>query len=250
MPALNAQSTWYATASTATVRPSAPGRRRGPPGPAGLIAQLRWSPSLVLPPVAPGCGRSHCRRTRLLERGVNLLIAPDEITAVVDVRRHRSHGLHARMGAAHGGAERDHVRRVRIGAVEEPEPQAVAIGRGRPIRPAGLAPILHVGPEDHVGVALPVGLRILPDPGETDRVGRCPSWLRTTRPIPRIAEPVHHLAAHVVAGQAGAVRAVERLGVEVAGKAGPDVAHMGPAPGDAGTVRRERRWDANRGAHL
>jgi hypothetical protein len=51
---------------------------------------------------------------------MNLLIAPSEITAVINIRRHCIHGFLSCMRAAHCSTERDHVRRRRIGTVEEP----------------------------------------------------------------------------------------------------------------------------------
>src|SRR5437868_13084860 len=66
------------------------------------------------------------RRAGLVQGRVNLLVAPDEVATVVDVRRRRRQLLGDRIGAVHLLAEDQAIARI---GVHEPEPKTIPVGR-------------------------------------------------------------------------------------------------------------------------
>src|SRR5882724_9272766 len=181
---------------------------------------------------------------------MNLLVAPEEVPTVVDVRRGRRDGLGRRIGAGHLRAQRQAVAGVRI---HEPDPHPVPVGRRRAIRAPWLTAVFDVDPEHHAPpVALAVGHRVVPRPREADLVGRRAPRLGPADAVVWIARHAHH--AHRVrvfrTGEAGALQAVEAARVEVAVQPLLNVPHMRPFAGDARGVCHERRRDPDRRAHL
>src|SRR5437762_12155358 len=187
------------------------------------------------------------------QRRMNLLVPSDQIPTIVDVRCGRTDVLHPRVRAAHRCPQAHRLGRARIRTVQEPEAEAITVGRGRAISPAWLAVILNVDTEhDAPCRAVAVGQSIVTHAGEADRIVRCPARLGATDPVTRIAQAVGHRARARIAGarQTGAVQAVEGPRMEVAVQLRPDVAHVLPFAPDAGAIGGERRGVANRGAHL
>src|SRR5216117_3455475 len=92
------------------------------------------------------------RRAGLVQGWVNLLVAPDEVATVVDVRRryartrHRRQLLGGRISAGHLLAEGQAVARI---GVHEPYPHPIPVGRRFSVRPAWLTAIFDIDPEDH-----------------------------------------------------------------------------------------------------
>src|SRR5438552_3266547 len=187
------------------------------------------------------------------QRRMNLLVPSDQVPTIVDVRCGRADVLHPRVRARHRHPQADRIGRVRIRALQEPEAQAIAVGRGRAIRAAWLAVILDVDTEDDAPCrAVAVGQSIVTHAGEADRIVRCPARLGATDPVTRIAQAVGDRARARIAGarETGTVQAIEGARMEVAVQLRPDVAHVLPFALDAGAIGGERRGDAYRGAHL
>src|SRR5437870_12288344 len=181
---------------------------------------------------------------------MNLLVAPEEIPTVVDVRRGGRDALGRRIGAAHRLAQCQAVAGIRV---HEPDPHPVPVGRRRPIRAPWLTAVFDIDPEHHAPpVALAVGHRVVPRAREADLVRRRAPRLGPADAIARIAQRAHH--AHCVrvfrTGETGALQAVEAACVEVAVQALLNVTHMRPFAGDARGVGRERCRDPDRRAHL
>src|SRR5204863_2392726 len=83
------------------------------------------------PQVSPGACSTPTSRAGLLQGRVNLLVAPDEVATVVDVRRRhartgRRQLLGGRIGAGHLLAEGQAVARI---GVHEPDPNPIPVGR-------------------------------------------------------------------------------------------------------------------------
>src|SRR5205823_1543900 len=120
---------------------------------------------------------------------MNLLVPSDQVPTIVDVRRRRGDVLHPRVRAGHRHPQAHRFRRARIRTLQEPQAQAIAVGRGPAIGPAWLAVILDVDTEhDAPWLAVTVGQSIVTHAGEADRIVRCPAWLRATDPVTRIAQ--------------------------------------------------------------
>src|SRR6266550_4889683 len=184
---------------------------------------------------------------------MNLLVPSDQVPTIVDVRCGRTDVLLPRVRAGHCHPQAHRIGRTRIRAPQEPQAQAIAVGRGPAIRAAWLAVILNVDTEhDTPWRAVAVGHSIVTHAGETDRIVRCPARLRATDPVTRIAQPVGDRARARIAGarQTGTVQAVEGPRMEVAVELWPDVSHVLPFTLDADAIGRERRGNAHRGAHL
>src|SRR5881628_137202 len=181
---------------------------------------------------------------------MNLLVAPEEVPTVVDVRRGGRDALGRRIGAGHRLAQRQAVAGIRV---HEPDPHPVPVGRRRAIRAPWLAAVFDIDPEHHAPpVALAVGHRVVPRAREADLVRRRAPRLGPADAVVRIAQRAHH--AHGVrvfrTGEAGALQAVEAARVEVAVQPLLNVTHMRPFAGDARGVGRERCRDPDRRAHL
>src|SRR2546422_3458308 len=91
-----------------------------------------------------GASSTPTSRAGLLQGRVNLLVAPDEVPTVVDVRRRyartgRRQLLGGRIGAGHLPAEGQAVTRI---GVHEPDPNPIPVGRRFSVRPARLTAIL------------------------------------------------------------------------------------------------------------
>src|SRR5439155_904360 len=122
---------------------------------------------------------------------MNLLVPSDQVPTIVDVRCGRTDVLLPRMRAGHCHPQAHRIGRTRIRAPQEPQAQAIAVGRGPAIRAAWLAVILNVDTEhDAPCRAVAVGHGIVTHAGEADRIVRCPARLRATDPVTRIAQPV------------------------------------------------------------
>src|SRR5437016_5490993 len=127
-----------------------------------------------------GASSTPTSRAGLVQGRVNLLVAPDEVATVVDVRRRnartgRRQLLGGRIGAGHLPAEGQAVTRI---GVHEPYPNPIPVGRRFSVRPARLTAILDVNPEDHApGDAPAVGEGVVTRAGEADLVGRRPPRL-------------------------------------------------------------------------
>src|SRR2546428_10636134 len=76
--------------------------------------------------------------------GVERMVPSDQVPTIVDVGCGCTDVLPPRMRAAHRSPQADRVRRARIGALQEPEAQAIAVGRIGPFGAACLAVILDV----------------------------------------------------------------------------------------------------------
>ena len=74
---------------------------------------------------------------RVGQRRMNLLVPSDQVPTIVDVRCGCTDVLHPRMRAGHCGPQADRVRRARIRALQEPEAQAMAVGRIGTMVPPG-----------------------------------------------------------------------------------------------------------------
>src|SRR2546425_523351 len=181
---------------------------------------------------------------------MNLLVAPEEVPTIVDVRRGGRDALGRRIGAGHLRAQRQAVGAIRV---HEPDPHPVPVGRRRAIGAPWLTAIFDIHPEHHAPTGtLAVGHRVVPRAREADLVGRRAPRLGPADAIVRIAQRPYH--AHCVrvfrTGEAGALQAVEAACVEVAVQPLPNVTHMRPLAGDARGVGRERCRDPDRRAHL
>src|SRR5438445_6512940 len=219
----------------------------------------RWEGALGLPPTLMLARNPFAElrgfspptlRACLLERRVNLLVAPEEVPTVVDIRRPRRDALGRRIGAGHLRAQRHAVGAIRI---HEPDPHPVPVGRRRPIRAPWLAAIFDIDPEHHAPTGtLAVGHRVVPRAREADLVGRRASRLWPADAVVRIAQRAYHAYCVRVfrTGEAGAFQTVEAARVEVAVQPLPNVTHVRPLAGDARGVFRERRCDPDRRAHL
>src|SRR5437016_2896622 len=189
-------------------------------------------------------------RACLLERRVNLLVAPEEVAAVVDVRRRRRDVLGRRIRAGHRLPQRQAAAAVRV---HEPDPHAVPIGRRRSIGAPWLTAVFDIDPEHHAPLgALAIGERVVPRAREADLVGRRAPRLGPADAVARIAQAAHHPRCVRIlrTGETGALQAVEAARVEVAVQPLLNVTHMRPFAGDARRVRRERRCDPDRRTHL
>src|SRR5438093_12473039 len=82
------------------------------------------------PSLSSGAFRRTTLRACLLERRVNLLVAPEEVATVVDIRRRRRDGLGRRTAARHPLAQPQPVAGIRV---HEPDPHPIAIWRPTPI---------------------------------------------------------------------------------------------------------------------
>src|SRR5437867_12984332 len=101
---------------------------------------------------------------------MNLLVAPEEVPTVVDIRRGGRDALGRRIGAGHRLAQRQAVAGIRV---HEPHPHPVPIGRWRPIRAPWLTAVFDVDPEHHAPpVTLAVGHRVVSRAREADLVRR------------------------------------------------------------------------------
>src|SRR2546426_10172317 len=101
---------------------------------------------------------------------MNLLVAPEEVPTVVDVRRGGRDALGRRIGAGHRLAQRQAVAGIRV---HEPDPHPIPIWRRRAIRAPWLTAVLDIDPEHHAPlVALAVAERVVSWAREADLVGR------------------------------------------------------------------------------
>src|SRR5439155_1761162 len=181
---------------------------------------------------------------------MNLLVAPEEVPTVVDVRRGGRDALGRRIGAGHRLAQRQAVAGIRV---HEPDPHPIAVGRRRPIRAPWLTAVFDIDPEHHAPLgALAVGERVVPRAREADLVGRRAPRLGPADAVARIAQAAHHPRCVRIfrTGETGALQAVEAARVEVAVQPLLYVPYMRPFAGDARRVRRERRCDPDRRPHL
>src|SRR3989442_13527805 len=182
---------------------------------------------------APACPR---------QLRMNLMVPADQVPTIVDVRC----GC-----AAHRSPQADRVCRARIRALQEPEAQAIAVGRIGTIGAAWLAVILDVHTEeDAPRRAVTVDHSIITHAGGADCIVRRTPRLGATDPVTRIAQAVGNRARTRIAGarETSAVQAVEVPRMEVAVQLGLDVAHVLPFTPDAGAIGGERRGDADPGA--
>src|SRR5438045_8787200 len=97
------------------------------------------------------------RRAGLVQGWVNLLVAPDEVATVVDVRRRhartgRRQLLGGRIGAGHLLAEGQAAARI---GVHEPYPNTIPVGRRWSVCPAWLTAIFAVNPDDYAPALVP-----------------------------------------------------------------------------------------------
>src|SRR2546425_2854574 len=115
----------------------------------------RWEGALGLPPTLLLARNPFAElrgfspptlRACLLERRGNLLVAPEEIAAVVDIRRRCRDGLGRRIGAGHRLAQRQAVAGIRG---HEPDPPPIPVGGRRAIRAPWLTAVFHIDPENH-----------------------------------------------------------------------------------------------------
>src|SRR5213596_1441671 len=139
------------------------------------------------------------------QRRMNLLVPSDQVPTIVDVRCGRADVLHPRVRAGHCHPQAHRIARGRIRTIQEPEAQAIAVGRGLAIRAAWLAVILNVD---------------------------------TEHDAPCRAVAVGHSARARIAGarQTGTVQAVEGPRMEVAVQLRPDVSHVLPFTLDADAI--------------
>src|SRR5205809_1811496 len=125
-----------------------------------------------------GASSTPTSRAGLLQGRVNLLVAPDEVATVVDVRRRhartgRRQLLGGRIGAGHLPAEGQAVARI---GVHEPDPNTIPVGRRWSVCPPWLTAIFDVNPEDHAPALAPaVGEGVVPRSGVAELVGRPPA---------------------------------------------------------------------------
>src|SRR3989442_9934220 len=129
----------------------------------------RWEGALGLPPTLMLARTPFAElrgfspptlRACLLERRVNLLVAPEKVPTVVDVRRGGRDALGRRIGAGHLRAQRQAVGAIRV---HEPDPHPVPVGRRRPIGAPWLTAIFDIHPEHHAPTGtLAVGHRVVP----------------------------------------------------------------------------------------
>src|SRR5439155_17600564 len=207
------------------------------------------------PQVSPALLSTPTSRAGLLQGWVNLLVAPDEVPTVVDVRRRyartgRRQLLGGRIGAGHLPAEGQAVTRI---GVHEPDPNPIPVGRPWSVCAPWLTAIFDIDPEDHAPALAPaVGEGVVTRAGEADLVGRRPPRLGAADAVVGIAQRTHHpLHIRILrTGEARAHQAVEAARVEVAEQPRPDVTHMRPFPGDAGGVCRERGRHPDGSANL
>src|SRR2546429_6981787 len=130
------------------------------------------------------------RRAGLVQGRVNLLVAPDEVATVVDVRRRRRHLLGGRISAGHLLAEGQAV--ARIGG-HEPYPNTIPVGRRWSVCAPWLTTIFDIDPEDHAPARAPaVGEGVVTRAGEADLVGRRPPRLCPAEAVCGIAPGTWH----------------------------------------------------------
>src|SRR5438034_1445803 len=147
------------------------------------------------------------RRAGLVQGRVNLLVAPDEVATVVDVRRRRRHLLGGRISAGHLLAEGQAV--ARIGG-HEPYPNTIPVGRRWSVCAPWLTAIFDIDPEDHAPALAPFARRA--------RIGH-------------IGGTVHHEGLHGPPG--GYAAAQEEGGADESGRQHPcasPVDHRGRRP--------------------
>src|SRR5438552_12312235 len=135
------------------------------------------------------------RRAGLVQGWVNLLVAPDEVATVVDVRRRhartgRRQLLGGRIGAGHLLAEGLAVARI---GVHEPDPHTIPVGRRWSVCAPWLTAIFDIDPEDHAPALAPaVGEGVVTRAGAADLVGRRPSRFGPAHAVVGIAQRTHH----------------------------------------------------------
>ena len=187
---------------------------------------------------------------------MNLLVAPDEVATVVDIRRrhtgpgHTCQVLGRRIGAGHCLAETQAGAAIRV---HEPHAHPIPVGRRRSVGPPRLTAVFDIDPEHHAPLgAVTLGERVVTWAREADLVGRRAPRLGPADAVAGIAQGTRY-PLHVTilrTGEARAHQAVEAAGVEVAEQPLPNVPHMLPLAGDTSRVWRERRRHPDRSAHL
>ena len=181
---------------------------------------------------------------------MNLLVAPDEVPTVVDIRRRRRDVLGRRIRAGDRLAQRQALVAVRV---HEPYPYPIPVGRRRSVGPPWPTPVFDIDPEHHapLGASAP-GEGVVTRAREAYLVGGRAPRLGPADAVAGIAQRTHHpLHVRILrTGEAGAFQAVEVARVEVAEQPLPNVTHMRPLAGDARRVWRERCRDPDRCADL
>src|SRR3989442_3145438 len=145
-------------------------------------AQIR---SRLLPNQVPTLSGPALRNTPACpgQLRMNLLVPSDQIPTIVDVRCGCTDVLHSRVRAAHRRPQAHRLGRARIRTVQEPEAEAITVGRGRAIGPAWLAVILNVDTEhDAPCRSVAVGQSIVTHARAADRIVPWPAPLQATDP--------------------------------------------------------------------
>src|SRR5947208_3559855 len=104
-----------------------------------------------------GASSTPTSRAGLVQGRVNLLVTPDEVATVVDVRRRnartgRRQLLGGRIGAGHLLAEGQAVARI---GVHEPDPNPIPVGRRWSVCAPWLTAIFDIDPRDHAPALAP-----------------------------------------------------------------------------------------------
>src|SRR5438046_4420595 len=164
----------------------------------------------------PGFLAPTLRGACLLEGRVNLLVAPDEVPTVVDIRRRRRDVLGRRIRAGDRLAQRQALVAVRV---HEPYPYPIPVGQRRSVGPPWLTAVFDIDPEHHapLGASAP-GEGVVTRAREADLVGGRAPRLGPADAVAGIAQRTHHpLHVRILrTGEAGAFQRSEerRVGKE------------------------------------